>query len=430
MGALSVTWEPKYREGVRPAARDGARAVQRRRGAGRGRHRSDRGRDPRSGPGRERRQPRHAGLSGGGATAVPRAGRAADRRRDPDRLRPHRQLVRRRARGPRHPTSSAWRRGWAAGSRWARWRTRRAVREALYQGAHGSTFGGSPLACAAGLAAIEAYRGEALIERSAALGARMLDDLRAALAGVPAVREIRGLGLMLGDRAAHQGRAGAEEPDGRSRRHRLARRPDVLRLLPPLVISEDEIAIGVRAISAALRTPHHQPRAGRVPASWTAQQAVELVRGLVAIPSLSRQEAPPPAGSPSRWRRPATIAPSWTRPATRSANWARPMRQRSIVLLGHIDTVPGNIPVRIAVLTSTPDERPIAASAAAAWMQGSPRHVRRRRGARLGSAWARETGRAPGGGRRGRGRSRHQQGRALHRRALRRRRASRYRPRA
>ena len=97
------------------------------------------------------------------------------------------------------------------------------VREALYQGAHGSTFGGSPLACAAGLAAIEAYRGEALIERSATLGAQMLDDLRTALADVPAVREIRGLGLDAGDRTAHQGGAGAEEPDDRSSRHRAAR---------------------------------------------------------------------------------------------------------------------------------------------------------------------------------------------------------------
>ena len=51
------------------------------------------------------------------------------------------------------------------------------VREALYQGAHGSTFGGSPLACAAGLAAIEAYRGAALIERSATLGATVLGEI-------------------------------------------------------------------------------------------------------------------------------------------------------------------------------------------------------------------------------------------------------------
>ena len=46
-------------------------------------------------------------------------------------------------------------------------------------------------------------------------------------------------------------------------------------------------------------------------------------------------------------RRPATTAPSWTRPATPSARSAPPTRRGPIVLLGHIDTVPGNIPVRI-----------------------------------------------------------------------------------
>ena len=47
------------------------------------------------------------------------------------------------------------------------------VRRVLYQGAHGSTFGGSPLACAAGLAALATYRDERLIDRSASLGASM-----------------------------------------------------------------------------------------------------------------------------------------------------------------------------------------------------------------------------------------------------------------
>ena len=63
-----------------------------------------------------------------------------------------------------------------------------AVRDVLYPGAHGSTFGGSPLACAAGLAALHVYRGEQLIERSASLGALMLAELRDALHGVATVR--------------------------------------------------------------------------------------------------------------------------------------------------------------------------------------------------------------------------------------------------
>jgi acetylornithine/succinyldiaminopimelate/putrescine aminotransferase len=71
------------------------------------------------------------------------------------------------------------------------------IRDVLTPGAHGSTFGGSPLACAAGLAAIDAYRDEGLIKRSDNLGADMRNQLRGALEGVAMVREIRGLGLMI-----------------------------------------------------------------------------------------------------------------------------------------------------------------------------------------------------------------------------------------
>lgn len=126
------------------------------------------------------------------------------------------------------------------------------VREALSQGAHGSTFGGSPLACAAGLAAIEAYRGEGLIERSAVLGARMLAELKAALADVPTVRDIRGLGLML---AVELRTKVAPILKSLMLEHRiiaLPAGPTVLRLLPPLVITEDEITLGIRGIAEAL----------------------------------------------------------------------------------------------------------------------------------------------------------------------------------
>ena len=99
-----------------------------------------------------------------------------------------------------------------------------AVRGALHQGAHGSTFGGSPLACAAGLAALAVYRDEHLIERSARLGAKMLDDLRRALDGVAIVRDVRGRRTDARDRIAHEGRCGLEGADGRAWRDRPASR--------------------------------------------------------------------------------------------------------------------------------------------------------------------------------------------------------------
>jgi acetylornithine/LysW-gamma-L-lysine aminotransferase len=129
----------------------------------------------------------------------------------------------------------------------------KAIRDVLSPGAHGSTFGGSPLACAAGRAALAVYRDERLIERSAMLGERMLQALRTALDGVAIVRDIRGLGLMIAIelrtkvapllKALMVDHGVIGLPAG----------PTVLRLLPPLVISEAEIDIGVDAIGRAIR---------------------------------------------------------------------------------------------------------------------------------------------------------------------------------
>lgn len=127
------------------------------------------------------------------------------------------------------------------------------VRESLFPGAHGSTFGGNPLACAAGLAAVETYQQEDLIERAATMGAWLRSRLEEELADCPLVREVRGRGLMIGiDLRQKVGRylkAMMEE-------HQVLALPagsTVLRLLPPLILSEKEAEIGVRAIAAVLR---------------------------------------------------------------------------------------------------------------------------------------------------------------------------------
>lgn len=127
-----------------------------------------------------------------------------------------------------------------------------AVREALYPGAHGTTFGGNPLACAAGLAAIEVYEQEGLIDRADGMGRLLMDRLDEALRDKPVVREVRGLGLMIGielrERVGAHLRALMED-------HGVLALPagkNVLRLLPPLVISEDEVEIAVQAIADVL----------------------------------------------------------------------------------------------------------------------------------------------------------------------------------
>lgn len=129
----------------------------------------------------------------------------------------------------------------------------KAIREALSQGAHGSTFGGSPLACAAGLAAMTAYRDEGLIKRSGILGANMRNQLRGALEGLAAVRDIRGLGLMI---AIELRTKVAPVLKSLMIDHgviALPAGPTVLRLLPPLVITEQEIDLGVQAIAKAIK---------------------------------------------------------------------------------------------------------------------------------------------------------------------------------
>jgi len=112
---------------------------------------------------------------------------------------------------------------------------------------HGSTFGGNPLACAAALAALQVLRDERLPERAAELGDYLLARLRAIPS--PMIREVRGLGLLVGVDLkmkvtpvlqALQGRGVLALPAGST----------VLRLLPPLVITREEIDLVVEAIAA------------------------------------------------------------------------------------------------------------------------------------------------------------------------------------
>ncbi len=75
---------------------------------------------------------------------------------------------------------------------------RGAAAETLVPGSHGTTFGGNPLACRAGLAVLDTLAGEDLLARAAALGQRMLAGFCEAIGGLEGVRDIRGRGLMIG----------------------------------------------------------------------------------------------------------------------------------------------------------------------------------------------------------------------------------------
>jgi acetylornithine/LysW-gamma-L-lysine aminotransferase len=109
--------------------------------------------------------------------------------------------------------------------------------ERAFQGSHNSTFGGNPLACAAGTAAIEYTVRERLWERADRLGTIGVEKLRGLEA--PSVREVRGLGLMIGielrGKAAPVLQALQEEGV-----LAIGGGSSVVRLLPPLVIPEDQ----------------------------------------------------------------------------------------------------------------------------------------------------------------------------------------------
>jgi acetylornithine aminotransferase len=112
--------------------------------------------------------------------------------------------------------------------------------EALKPGSHGSTFGGNPLACSAALAVLETMQAEELVRQAQEKGERLENRLVEAFRGLNCVREVRGKGLMVGielDRSC-------TELVGRALdRHLLINvaADKVIRLLPPLVISDDEI---------------------------------------------------------------------------------------------------------------------------------------------------------------------------------------------
>ena len=109
--------------------------------------------------------------------------------------------------------------------------------ESAFRGSHQSTFGGNPLACAAGIAALEYARRERLAERAERLG----EIARLRLAGLPesVVREVRGVGLMIGIEL--RGRAAPHLEALRSQGYlAISGGANVIRLLPPLVISEED----------------------------------------------------------------------------------------------------------------------------------------------------------------------------------------------
>jgi acetylornithine/LysW-gamma-L-lysine aminotransferase len=121
---------------------------------------------------------------------------------------------------------------------------------ALPQGSHGSTFGGSPLVCAAARAALRELAERDLPRQAAEKGAYLIERLRAL--GLRRVREVRGLGLLVGLELKER-----VQPFLLALMQRgvlaLPAGPNVLRLLPPLVIEYEQLDRVISAIDLELR---------------------------------------------------------------------------------------------------------------------------------------------------------------------------------
>jgi acetylornithine/N-succinyldiaminopimelate aminotransferase len=129
---------------------------------------------------------------------------------------------------------------------------RGAAGEILQPGNHGSTFGGNPLACRVGLAVIDTLQQDNLVERAAALGASLLAGLREQLADCDGISDIRGHGLLL---AIELAQPCAELVTLALEQGLLINvtAGNVVRLLPPLIMSDEQAAQLVSELSALIK---------------------------------------------------------------------------------------------------------------------------------------------------------------------------------
>src|SRR3989339_751209 len=120
-------------------------------------------------------------------------------------------------------------------------------------GAHGSTFGGNPVCCAAAIATIETIKKEKLLANTAKLGRYLMNELSKLKASFPLVKELRGLGLLIGVDLGNS--AAARKVIDLCLAHGLllistGKDGSVVRFIPPLNVSKKEIDLALKIFGA------------------------------------------------------------------------------------------------------------------------------------------------------------------------------------
>ena len=126
------------------------------------------------------------------------------------------------------------------------------VAQAFEPGDHGSTFGGNPLACAAGLAVLETIIKEGLVENAAEMGNYFRSRLETLAGKFSLIKEIRGMGLMIGIQLTQE--KAVEIKNRLFAGGFLAGSvgSDVVRILPPLIIGKSDIDLFIAALEEIL----------------------------------------------------------------------------------------------------------------------------------------------------------------------------------
>ena len=135
---------------------------------------------------------------------------------------------------------------------------------AFTPGMHGTTFGGNPLACAVAIAVIDEIKQSHLLDHVASLGQYFLTGLRDLQTRFSSIREVRGLGLMIGVELESEALARQMLQGMMERRIVLNRTHEtVLRFLPPFILSRRDVDLTLHALGELLELystpPSQQP---------------------------------------------------------------------------------------------------------------------------------------------------------------------------